>query len=75
MASGPSAVGYALKIGTVFCVLRILLAVALAAAGAGAGGWDSTATTEALLGALRECYIVVLVTAATRYFVQALYYR
>jgi hypothetical protein len=31
MASGPSAVGYALKIGTVFCVLRILLAVALAA--------------------------------------------
>jgi hypothetical protein len=80
MASGQSAVGYALRIGALFCILRIALtlavAVAVAVATAGATGWDSstTATIDALLGVLRECYVVVLVTAATRYVVQALYY-
>jgi uncharacterized membrane protein len=76
MDSGQSAVGYALRIGAVFCIVRIVLALVVALATAGATGWDSTtATTEALLGVLRECYVVVLVTAATRYVVQALYYR
>lgn len=78
MATGQSAVGNALRIGAVFCILRIVLtlAVAVAVATAGATGWDSstTATVDALLGVLRECYVVVLVTAATRYVVQALYY-
>jgi hypothetical protein len=76
MASGQSAVGYALRIGAVFCLLRIVLALVVALAAAGATGWDSStvAATDALLGVLRECYVVVLVTATTRYVVQALYY-
>jgi hypothetical protein len=79
MASGQSAVGYALRIGAAFCLLRIALTLAVAAAVATAAGttdWDSstTATVDALLGVLRECYVVVLVTATTRYVVQALYY-
>ena len=79
MASGQSAVAYALRIGAVFCILRILLTlavVATAVATASATGWDSsnTATVDALLAILRECYVVVLVTATTRYVVQALYY-
>jgi hypothetical protein len=78
MDSGQSAVGYALRIGAVFCILRIAITLAVAAAVAtvGATGWESmnTATVDALLGVLRECYVVVLVTATTRYVVQALYY-
>jgi hypothetical protein len=77
MASGQSAVGYALRIGAVFCILRIVLTLVVAAvATAGATGWDlsSAATVDALLAVLRECYVVVLVTATTRYVVQALYY-
>jgi hypothetical protein len=77
MASGQSAVGYALRIGAVFCVLRVVLTLAVAVAvTTGATGWDSstTATVDTLLAVLRECYVVVLVTATTRYVVQALYY-
>lgn len=71
MASGSAAVKYALQIGAIYAALRSMLGVGLMVVGSSSMVWHATDTWDIL----RDVYVVLLTTTASRYFVQTMYYR